>query len=309
MSSANHTLRACGLIAALMIACVDSLQAAVTEITPDMLYSEAVQVEKEVELLKHFYHITASYPVTPVEADLKPNHVWQKAYAIQLKLNIFRRKLGLVGFVPVTREPMLKMSTSWVWGQIQRTLTEVKIIKAYLGIPGEPSPAKPVHGKRLIDVFNKLNQISYETDTLNGESINPSYVYAEVIRLNEDVNSLLRITGTADTAVPPVRKSNAIAKDSLAAVFFLLVEIQRLQRQLGIDTTDFGAFYKTDNVTSADVFNMVMLCLSELDLVKAQLGMKHAFTVPAEFHAGKTPDEVVQLLGYVNNKLRLIQVR
>ena len=306
----NHFSRICRLISAVFLcACMFPVQAAVIEITPDMVYAQALQVEKEIALLKGFYNISAVNPVPPVEADLKPNHVWQKAYAIQLKLNIFRRKQGLPGFSPVTQEPDLKMSPRTAWGQVQRTLTEIRIIKTYLGIPGEVSPATPAHDIRPIDVFNKLNQISYDMDTLIGEAINPSYVYAEVIRTNEDVNGIMRITGTADIAVPPPRKPNAIPRDSLVAVFFLMDEIQRLQNELGIETTDFGVFRKTDNVVPSDVFNMVTLCLAELQLIKAQLGMKHTFTVPAEFHEGKTPAEVLQLLGYVTHKLSLIKER
>lgn len=284
-------------------------QTAQAEITPSTVYAQAVQIEKEIELLKRYYNITLHNPVAPVEADLQPRHVWQKTYVILIKLSIFRRKHGLSGFSPLVHEPTIKQDPRNSWGQTQRILTEIKIIKAYLGIPGEVSPVAPMQGKRPIDVFNKLNQIAYDMDALNNEAISPSYVYAEVLRINEDVNDLMRKIGTADTAVPPARNPAATPVDSLAQAFVLMETIQKMQRQLGLETTNLDVFRKKDGVVPADVFNMVTLCLGEIQLVKARLDLAHSVTHPAEFHEGKTPAEVTQLLGYVTNKLRLIKLQ
>ncbi|MDD2760655.1 MAG: hypothetical protein PHH11_10230 [Methylomonas sp.] len=254
-----------------LLGCIASAHATVSEFTADSVYAQALQIEKEVALLKRFTDNATVIAYTPVKADLKPSHIWQKAYEIQLKLSIFRHRQGLPGFSPVTREPELNVSLRATWGQMLRTQAEITSIKAYLGIQEMVTPAAPVQGKRLIDVFDKLNQISYELDSLNGEAIGPRYIYAQVIRFNEDVNAILHKTRTEDTAVPPPGKPDASIQDLLAATFSLLSDVQRLQRQLGIATTDFGEFRKTDKVASPDVFNLVILCLTELETIKAQL--------------------------------------
>lgn len=276
------------------------------EITSSTVYAQALQVEKEIELLRRHFNVTARNPVATVVADLQPRHVWQKTYGIMIKLNIFRRKHGLNGFAPVAIEPSLKLDPRITWAQTQRILTEIRIAKALLGIPGEVSPTAQVAGKQPIDVFNKLNQISYDLDALNGEAISPSYVYAEALRLDADINTIMRRTATVDAAVPPARNPAVEPKDSLQATFELMDEIQRLQRKLGIDTTDFSVFRKQDKIVPADVFGMVGLCLAELQLVKAKLGMQHSITPAAEFQQGKHPAEVVQLLGYAANKLHRV---
>ena len=284
-------------------------QAAISDITPNEVFSEALQIEKEIDLLKHHFNITVVNPNVPIEADLQPRHVWQRAYVILLKLSVFRRKHGLPSFAPLTFEPALKLEPAMNWGQTQRILTELRIIKKHLGMSGEVSPANSVQGKQSIDVFNKLDQIAFDLDNLNGEPINPSYVYAEVQRINEDVNSIMRNTGTFDNAVPPPKNPNVTPKDSLHAAFVLMDEVQRLQRQLGLDITNFSVFHKTDNVVPSEVFRMVTLCLAELQIIKAKLGILHNFTPAAEFYEGKTPVQVVQLLGYVANKLHLVDVK
>lgn len=309
MALVNRFSLARRLITVYLICCVLPVQAAVTEITSDIVYAQAVQIEKEVNQLKRYYNIAASNPVVPVNADLKPYHVLAKSYVILIKLSQFRSKQGLQRFSPLALEPAVKTEDKLNWAQTQRILTEVEIIKTFLGIPGGVSPATPVQGKRSVDVFNKLNQISYDLDTLNGEPGTPSMVYSELRRINEDVNVIMRYTVKADTAFPPTRLPNAIPADSLHAAFEFMNEIQKLLRKLALDVTDYSVFDKTDNIVPADVFNMVTLCFAELQRIKAQLGMNHAIASAAEYQEGKTPADVTQLLGYMTNKLHLVNVQ
>ncbi|MEO5348704.1 MAG: hypothetical protein H7836_03540 [Magnetococcus sp. YQC-3] len=283
--------------------------AAGREIVPADTYVQAEQIEKEVALLLRHYKISERNLIAPVNADIKPRHVWQQSYIIMVKLGIFRRKHGLVGFAPVTLEPHLKLSPAYSWGQAQRVLTEIRAIKGYLDIPGEVSPPTPVQEKQPVDVFNKLNQISHDMDLLNGEPISSSYVYSEVRRLDEDVNAILRKTRTPEIAIPPRRDPTHTPRDALVAALTLMKEIQRLQRQLGQESVDFNFFRGDEKVLPTDVFSVVNLCVAELQIVKFLLGLQHAVTHPAELHEGKTPVDVAQLLGYVTNKLRLVKVQ
>ncbi len=278
------------------------------EMTPDTVYEQALQIEKEIELLRRYYKIVERNPSPPTAADLQPRHSWQRTYVIMVKLNLFRRKHGLVGFSPLTIEPTIDMNDSFTWAQTQRILTEIGIIKQQLNITGEVSPVTPVQGRRQIDVFNLLKQIGYDMDSLNGEALTPSTVYAELRRINEDVNVIMSNTSTADVAFPPARIPDAIPKNSLDAAFALMEELKRMQRQLGMASIDFGPFYKTDNIVPADVFMMVNMCFAELQVIKAKLGLIHAITPPAEYQEGKIPADVVQLMGFLTNKLRQVNV-
>jgi len=164
----------------------------------------------------------------------------------------------------------------------------------------------PVSGKRPIDVFNKLHQISSEMDFLSGPPT-PSDVYSQVRRLNEDANALLRHLHITDNAVPPARRDNLLPQDSLQAGFVLMQEIQRIQRAYGLDITDYKDFQMGDKLMTYDVMGFVLQALLELQRIKAQVGMDHAITDSGPYAENKTPTDVVQLLGYVTNKLRAIQ--
>lgn len=278
------------------------------EITSSVVYAQAMQIEQETELIRRHFKITAKPAAyIPVQANLQPRHVWQKAYMVQVKINLFRRKQGLITIAPVGIEPFAKLDPYYTWAQTQRILTEIRIARKLLGIPGNIGAVPQVAGKRPIDVFNKLHEISLEWDVLSGAGGEPSHTYAEAMRINEDIDTLLRRLHIPDTAVPPAKTPEAVLGNVLEGAFALMEEVHRLQRMLGLETVDFGAFRKSDNVTPADVFNMTCMILSELQLVKAKLGLNHAITPPAAFQESKSRAEVAQVLGYAANKLKLIQ--
>jgi hypothetical protein len=276
------------------------------EATPNDVYAQAVRIEAEVESLKRHFKITGKARVEAKSGDLKPRHVWAETYVILLKLGKLRRKQGLTFIVPANVEPLLDMPPTQPWDMTQRILSEIAILKHRLDIPGQPPAALPMSGKRPIDNYNKLHQISGDLDLLVGTSTS-SDAYSEARRLHEDVTALLRHQRIFDEAVPPPRRDNLQPKDSLQAVFALIGEIQRIQRAHGLTTTDFKGFEMGDKTTSDDVLGQIELALAELQSIKARLGMAHAVTVLGSYEENKTPADVVQLLGYVTAKLREVQ--
>ena len=278
-------------------------------IAPSEVFSQVLLIEKETELVKrHFNSIQKVVEINAVDTDIKPRHVWQKAYILQMKLVAFRRKQHLDGFAPVGVEPGENIDPRYTWAQTQRVLTEIRIIRKVLGISGEVGvAAPPVEGKKPVDVFNKLAQIEAEWDALTGVSFDPSYTLSQILRVNEDVDMVLRKLNVFDSAIPPVKDLPATPADALAQTFLLLAEVQRLQKLAGLEVTDFSDFHKTENVIPANVLTMVSLILAELQQIKDRVGLKHNITPPASYHEGKKPADVRQFLGYVTNKLALIQ--
>ena len=290
----------------LLLPMLFSATARAAEATPNDVYAQALRIEAEVESLKRHFKITGKAKVEAKSGDLKPRHTWAKSYIILLKLGKLRRKLGLTFIEPVNIEPMLDMPPNQPWGMTQRILGEIAILKYYLDIPGQPPASVKLSGKRPVDVYNKLHHISGELELLTG-AVTPSEVYGEVKRLNEDVNAILSHQRLFEKAMPPPRRDNLQPKDSLQAVFALIGEIQRIQRANGLTTTDFKGFETGDKTTPDDVFGMVALALAELQRVKAQFGLIHHISLPGTWEENKTPADVVQLLGYVTDKLREIK--
>jgi hypothetical protein len=296
------------LIAWFLIQMIGVTVAHAAEATPSELYAQAVRIEQEVDGLKRHFNVSGKAQVETKTGDLKPRHIRAESYVLAFKLGKLRRKYGLAYIQPGDSEPSLDERASQPWGTLQRVLTEIQILKHYLDISNQPVAIRPVSGKRSIDVYNKLHQISADLDLLTSP-VTPSEVYGEVKRLNEDVDVVLSQQHIFEKAIPPVRRSNLLPKDSLRAVFEILGEIQRVQRRYGMDTTDFKGFDMGDKTTPDDVFGLLELTLAEWQRVKAQLGMTHLVTAPASFEENKEPADVVQLLGYIADKMREIRAK
>lgn len=282
--------------------------AAASEFTSNDVYVQTLRIEQEVAALKRHFKITEKARVEPMSGDLQPRHVTAKSYVLLLKLGKLRRKLGLPYVEPVSHEPQLETSSRQSWAMTQRLLMELAILKRVIDIPGQAPAAVAVSGKRPIDNYNRMNQISADLDLLAGV-VTASDVYIEAKRLNDDVDAVLHHLRLFEKAVPPPRRENLRPKDSLRTVFAVLAEIQRLQQSHGLQLTDFRGFDLDDKTVSDDVLSLVGLARVELSRLKFQLGMQHDITPPSRYVDDKTSSDVVQLLGYVVNKLREIRAR
>jgi hypothetical protein len=279
--------------------------AARSEISPAEVYVQAERIYQELELLND--HIGKNVPdkIETFQARLKPRHVWQKSYVVLVKINIFRQLNNMPRITPNSIEPVLNLEPTLVYGQTQRILTELAIIKRHLDLGKEVKIPPLPTGIKSIDVFNKLHAASMELEELNEQEIDPPHVFAEVMRLYKDVSSLLRQLGIKDDTYPPARKSTVTPADSLQEVFVLMAEIQRIQRFAGIEHTNFNPFRKQHDVRPSDVFNMVSMSLAEFQLIKAYSRLTR-ITLAAEYLDGKSPADVYQLLQWITRKLRLI---
>jgi hypothetical protein len=270
------------------------------------VYTEAIRIEKEILNLKHHFKVKIKVKPELKSGNLQPRHVWAMTYVILLKLGKLRRLHHIPYIEPVNIEPMIYMSPTLAWAMTQKILTEINIVKFYLNLHTQTPPKTSVNGKSYLDSYNKLNTISAELDLLTSP-VTESEVYVEAKRLNEDVDKLLQLLHIFDSAVPPTRKENFKSQDSLNAIFLLLKEIQRIQTNYGLDTTDLSGFEMGNNNIANDVYSLVLLALLELQQVKAQLGMVYQITPGSTFDSSKTPSDVVQLMGYISTKLKMIK--
>jgi hypothetical protein len=302
----SYHMRGSILFIALM--CLFSNARAEVSVSPAEVYAQILQIDAETELVKnHFNMDKKPVEVIDIVADIEPRHVWQKCYMLQMKLMVFRRKHQLNTIAPVDEEPSERVNFNGVWAQTQRTLTTIRVIRKMLGIQGETTTPMQIAGKSSLDMFNKLTHIEAEWDVLAGSGFDATYAFDQTLRLNEDVDLVLRQLGIFDNAVPPVKNPHGTPVDSLAQAFLVLEQVQRLQKLAGLRIANLSAFHKTEKVTPADVFNLVSLTLADLQQIKARVGLTHAITPPASYHIGKKPADVGQLLGYITRKLALIE--
>ncbi|WLE96595.1 MAG: hypothetical protein QTN59_18175 [Candidatus Electrothrix communis] len=276
-------------------------------ITSSEVYSQVMQIDKEVDLLKEHFGLRREKKADIYRGSLRPRHVWEKSYVVQVQINVLRKKFGLPRNQPNSIEPELNLSPALVFEQSQRLLAELRILKKCLGITEQVSAPEQFKGKQSIDIFNRLHHISCQLDVLNREEINPNYVFAEVMRIYEDVVVVINKLRIRDLTYPPGKEQEVTPADSLTATFELVAEIQRLQKNANIERTDFSIFQKKELVLPSDVFNLVGMALAELQTIKAYIDLTQSVTPPAVRHERKTPNDVHQLLRWVTRILRQVR--
>ncbi len=277
-------------------------------ITPNEVYSQVSLIGEEVHSIIKYYNVSHNdndiKKSTQISVNLKPRNVWQKSYEIMIKINILRNKYGLPTIKPVNMSPVLHLNPDLVYEQTQRIITELRIFKLRMNIPKSSFTVKKFHNKKPLDVFNGLNYISASLDILNKGGLTPSFVFAENMKVYDDISLILEYLEIEDTTIPKFKNNNASSIDTLNTALKILEKIKHLQINVGMEFVDFSGFRK-DNVTSSNVFSLTQMILSELQTLKAYIGL-NVITSNASEYKTKTSIEVDQLMSWNLRKINLI---
>lgn len=281
---------------------------AAAEITPNEVYSKAYVILEEIKILKRHFHIEKSVAPETIHLALTPGHNWQKGYEILYKINLFRSKHGLSFSSVPSREPQQELSPLIAYEQLVRIITELHIIKFYSDITETVAQPPIFTGKTPVDVYHLLNETSRELDILNGKPLSPSDVFAQAVRITEDVDFILKALNITDTTIPPPKVFGMKPADVFDVVLQLLAEMRRVQKLFDINGTDFHTLKPVDReITPSDVFSLDSIVLAELQPIKAHLGLKYALTPMAQHYENIEPDSPYRTHGWTLRKLQLIR--
>lgn len=279
------------------------------EISYNEIYAKFLKIKQEVNIFKQYFNITEEIQPSPVNTILFPRHTWQKSYEVLIKINIFRDKLGLPIMAVASREPLLHLKPFHVYEQALRILVELDLLQFHLNIEEKSAQIVNVTDKTITDNFNLLNFVSSQLDLLNQESFTSSHVFAQAMRINEDVNAILEALEIKNSTIPPPQQQAVQPKNAFQTGLLLLQEVTRVKKLVALENIDYHAFeIALDQlITPNEVFNLTGIILAELQPLKAYLQLKHVLTPTAHFYKNKTPAEVKQVLGWSVRKLKLIQ--
>jgi len=280
-------------------------------ISPNDVYSQSVLIDEEIIFLLKYYNIEHAHDNKTIVKNImltsqtKPRNSWQKTYEIMVKINLLRNKYKLAMIEPVNIEAVLNMSSELVYEQTQRVLTELQIFKTRMNIKSPKFQLKTFKGKTSADVFYLLSHISDALDELNQGVFTPSNVFAENIRLYDDLTTILQHLNIEDKTIPYKINQDSTPTDTFNIAKQMLEIIKQLHIKAGIDFVDFSEF-KTDKATSSDVFALTQMIIAELQPIKAYIGLSDYVTPSAHKYYGKTSVEVNQLMSWCLRKLKLI---
>ena len=277
-------------------------------ITPNDVYSQVALIRDKVHFLLKYYDITHDHEGIMkrgnIRSKLKPRNTWQVTYEIMIKINILREKYKLPLIEPVNMEPVLNLNPDAVYEQTQRILTELNIFEVRKGIKVPVFKEKQFKDKTPVDVFNGLSHISASLDELSKGGVTPSFVFAENMRLYDDITLILNYLKIVDKTIPDKKDKQATPKNTFEEGMKILEKIKHLQITAGIDFVDFDEFRK-EKSTPSEVFGITQMIIAELQTIKAYIGL-NTITPAAVRYKTKTPVEVNQLMSWNLRKLNLI---
>ena len=292
-----------------LLFCFLTLGLSAKVITPNDVYAQSILIQEHVHfLLKHYaieHDHDGIHKRTSISTRLKPRNAWQKSYEILVKINMLRDNYNLSRIEPVGMEPVEKLDPEMVYGQTQRILAELRIFEVRKNIKIPTFTLRTYKNKTPLDVYNAFSHISASFDELNRSELSPSYVFAETMRIYDDLSIILKHINVKDNTIPNKRLVSATPADSLAVSMMVLEKIKKLQRSVGIRTVDFSVFNKKNPLPS-DVYSITGMIIAELQPIKAYIGLTHDVTPPGRLYMKKVPADIEQLMGWNLRKINLI---
>ncbi|MCF6203134.1 MAG: hypothetical protein L3J59_05600 [Methylococcaceae bacterium] len=275
------------------------------EITPSDVYRKNLEIYKEIELIRKHFNSPKTTEAPNSGIFMRPRNTSLKCYEILVKINILRTNKQLPRVAEVVLQPLKEFSPGLVYEQMIRILAELHIIKDRIGVNGKIQPVKQQFGKTVSDNYHLLETISNQLDGIIGKSFTPSYVFAQNMRILEEINTILGELSIRERTSPPNRNEDAIPKDVFKVALQLLEEVKRLQRIAGVESIDLSSI-KITNITPSDVFGLTGVIISELQPIKAYLRISKV-TPAANIYHDKYPADVLQLMGWTLRKIKKIR--
>lgn len=282
-----------------------SVSSALTEITPSDVYRKTVEISREVELIRKHFNSPKTVEPERLNVFMRPRNTWLKSYEILVKINILRANNKLPRVAEVALQPLKDFDPGLVYEQMIRIIAELTIVKDRVGIKGRIQPVTKAIEKTVSDNYHLLETISVQLDGIIGKSFTPSFVFAQNMRILEEVNTLLAELNIRERTGPPNRVEEAVPKDVFRVALQMLEEVKRIQRMAGVESIDLSSIHN-ENVAPKDVFRLTGLIISELQPIKAYLGISKV-TPPANIYQEKQPVDALQLMGWALRKIKKIK--
>ena len=280
-------------------------------LTSNDVHSLSILIKERMHYLLKYYDLDHQHSLIKEKkeisfTDLKPRHTWQKTYEILEKINIQRALHSLPRVEPVGIEASLSLDSSMVYEMNIRILAELEILTIRNNVKMPKFKKRIFKNKIYLDNYNVLVDISAALDELNRRSFTSEDVFAQTMRIYDDITIILNYMHIRDNSIPNNALVNTKPKDVFQTSFLVLDKIAKIQLDLGIKVSDFSEF-KRENISASEIFTLTGLIIAELQTIKAYIGLSKSITPLAKVYKRKELKNVEQLMGWNLKRLQLVE--
>jgi len=192
---------------------------------------------------------------------------------------------------------------------VDMMLDNVRVIGTKVGVD-MPADEMSFADKTPTDVFNRAVRVFVKLNALCGyEDLEPSEVFAQMVRGVEDVKSMLR---QADPAAryridKPPTEPNRIPGDVFEMCLNIRKQINLMRQSLGMETIPVPEMSVRERIRPFDVFFQSQIIIAELNLLKKPLKTKSSspLSVPV---TGKSPTRVHEQATMILHLLKQVKL-
>ncbi|NOX75980.1 MAG: hypothetical protein GXP17_05075 [Gammaproteobacteria bacterium] len=294
--------------------------------TPSNVFSELEYANRTIDKILDLKGVNNIKLPKSKEKAVKPMHVYELHVSVLGELYYYAIKNNRRP-PPLTVSTPIKYTPTDVYYLTRLVVSNIEEIYRDSGGVTDFSVKKYID-KTPVDVYQKLFELYYKLNRLNGKKIvSPSEVYAHIYRAKEDLQySLLTLSKRLNdveeekkrllitaiygmhpdgTVLPPLEKGKT-PEDVIEKAFDVRDKLNELRKRSGLPEIKRPKLDEYKTVKPIDVFLQTQFIIAELNLLKIPMNI-HSTTNSAKPTAGKIPSDVYHEMKHIDYMLdRLI---
>lgn len=265
-------------------------------ISPSHVYARIDLLDQSLDALLQARNVELEEAVFPraVEQDLKPMHVYQAVLICTWRLQQLDDlpEVDVKPIPTIAADPRVYFPRD-VFFIVDLMLNNVRAIGTKIGVD-MPADEMLFADKTTTNVFNRAVRVFVKLNALCGyKDLEPSEVFAQMVRGVEDAKSMLR---QADPAAryrinKPATESNRTPGDVFEMCLNIRKQINLMRQAFDMETIPVPEMSARENIRPFDVFFQTQIIIAELNLLKKPLKTKSSSPLPVPV-TGKSPTRV-----------------
>lgn len=262
-------------------------------ISPSNVFAKLDLLDQTIDRIMQASGIAAPQIPADIELGLEPMHVYQIILACNRRLLELDDKLQVIAVPTISARPR-NYAPRDVLLLVELMLANVRAIGEELRLESLPADETAVQDKVPTDVFHLGVKVFLKLNALCGfEQPTPNEVYAEMIRADEDVRSMLRQIDPACRyrIDAPLVETELKPGDVFEKCREIRLKLNEFRQRIGMDAVPIPKMTSRDAILPYDVFLQTQIIIAELNLLKLSRNTVSSTPLPQPF-TGKLPTDV-----------------
>lgn len=278
-------------------------------ITPSHVFARLELLSAEIELVRREIGAPKDPRPAIVVKGAKPRDNYFQALSLNRKAQRLCLDLtGEEGVFPPSAPAPERIRPADVLGVVDAAVSNVRRVKAHLGVVEQSREPPPDPTKTPSDVFRSIVGVSRQLSLMLDTQPTPTMVFEQLTEAVGTANRLLaRFPGAAQVAAPPFERGKTPA-DVHARLMRCMERLGGIAKHLGWSPVEVDWRLPSEQVTPSDVYDVATMLVAELHYLESRFPRSAGSPALTDFPPGrKFPAHNVQRAGLLEAQLAEIR--